>query len=368
MSQNYKHVRFLIFVLFGIYILTACAPAPVKKVEIFWPLPPDPPRIGYVSSFSEPKDLGRTKSFFRKAIEFLFGEETEPHIVRPYGVFSDGKGKVYVTDVGLQVVHVFDFAEKSYRQVFKLENGRLRSPIGVAIDSSATGEENLYVSDSELNRIFVYDPKGKVIQEIGKEGEFQRVSGVALNPATHLLYAVDTTGHKVVAFGREGKKLFEFGKRGNGDGEFNFPTHISLDREGSLYVTDAMNFRIQVFDPQGGFKSKFGSLGNTLGSFSKPKGVTIDRYGHVYVVDGLYDTVQIFDKEGRLLLNFGSAGSKEGNFWLPAGISADGQDRIYVADTYNQRVQVFQFLGESKEEPAPASVGQAGSAGGDKTP
>src|SRR4029077_20956424 len=115
--------------------LTACAPAPVKKVEIFWPLPPDPPRISYISSFSEPKDLGRTKSFFRKAIEFLFGEDTEPHIIRPYGVFSDGKGKVYVTDMGLQVVHVFDFAEKSYRQVFKLENGRLRTPIGVAIDS-----------------------------------------------------------------------------------------------------------------------------------------------------------------------------------------------------------------------------------------
>jgi hypothetical protein len=231
MSQNYKNVRFLIFVLFGIYVLTACAAsAPVKKVEIFWPLPPDPPRISYISSFSEPKDLGRTKSFFRKAVEFFFGEDTEPHIIQPYGVFSDGKGIVYVTDMGLQVVHVFDFAKKSYRQVFKLENGRLRSPIGVAIDSAASGEENLYVSDSELNRIFIYDPKGKVIQEIGKEGEFQRVSGIALNPATHLLYAVDTAGHKVVVFDRKGKKSFEFGKRGNGDGEFNFPTHISLDR------------------------------------------------------------------------------------------------------------------------------------------
>jgi DNA-binding beta-propeller fold protein YncE len=336
-------------------LLTACSSAPAKKAEIFWPLPPDPPRIGFVSSFSQPKDMGRTKSFFRKAVDFLFGEDVEPRIVRPYGVFSDGKGKVYVTDIGLQVVHVFDFDKKNYRQVFKLKNDRLRSPIGVAIDSTASGDETLYVSDSELNRIFAYDPKGKEVREIGKEGEFQRVSGIALNPATHLLYAVDTAGHKVVAFDRKGKKSFEFGKRGNADGEFNFPTHISLDKEGSLYVTDAMNFRIQVFDAQGKFKSKFGSLGNTLGSFSKPKGVTIDRYGHVYVVDGLYDTVQIFDKEGRLLLNFGSAGSKEGNFWLPAGISADAQDRIYVADTYNQRVQVFQFLGEAGDRTAPAA-------------
>jgi DNA-binding beta-propeller fold protein YncE len=356
MSQHYNKYWFLVL-LFGACLLTACARAPVKKVEIFWPVPPDPPRIGYVSSFSEPKDMNRTKSFFKKAVDFIFGEDTEPRIVRPYGVLSDGKGTVYVTDVGLQVVHVFDFAEKSYRQVFKLKNGRLRSPIGVAIDSSASGEEMLYVSDSELNRIFVYDPKGKMVREIGKEGEFQRVAGIAINPASHILYAVDTAGHKVVAFDRQGKKSFEFGKRGSGEGEFNFPTHISLDREGSLYVTDAMNFRIEMFDARGKFTSKFGSLGNTLGSFSKPKGVTIDRHGHVYVVDSLYDTVQIFDKEGRLLLNFGSAGSKEGNFWLPAGISADGQDRIYVADTYNHRVQVFQFLGESNKPSVPASPG-----------
>jgi len=349
--KNHKPLRLLMLALLGMF--AACAPAPVKKVELFWPLPPDPPRIRYVSSFSEPKDLGRTKSFFRKAVEFLFGKEEEPHIIQPHGVFSDGRGKVYVTDTGLQVVHVFDFANKSYRQVFKLSRDRLRSPIGVAVDITASGEENLYVSDSELNRIFLYDPKGKVIQEIGKEAEFKRVSGIALNPATHILYAVDTAGHKVMAFDHQGKKLFEFGKRGNGDGEFNFPTHISVDREGSLYVTDAMNFRIQVFDSEGRFKSKFGSLGNTLGSFSKPKGVTIDQHGHVYVVDGLYDTVQIFDQEGRLLLNFGSSGSKEGNFWLPAGIAADGQDRIYVADTYNQRVQVFQLLGEPEQ-------GQAG--------
>jgi DNA-binding beta-propeller fold protein YncE len=354
-------IRFLIYGLFGVFLLTACASAPVKRIEIFWPLPPDPPRISYVASFSEPKDLARKKSFFRKAVEFLFGEETEPHILRPYGVFSDGKGKVYVTDIGLQVVHVFDFADKSYRQLFKLPNGRLRSPIGVAAERSDSGEENLYVSDSELNRIFVYDPKGEVIQEIGKEGEFRRVAGIALNPETHILYAVDTAGHKVVAFNREGKKLFEFGRRGNGDGEFNFPTNISVDREGTLYVTDSMNFRVEVFDPQGRFKTKFGSLGNTLGSFSKPKGVAIDQHGHIYVVDGLYDTVQIFDQEGRLLLNFGSSGTDEGKFWLPSGIAADAQDRIYVADTYNHRVQVFQFLKNSSGDGAvPTADGEKG--------
>jgi len=343
-------------------MLTACASAPVKKIEIFWPLPPDPPRIGYVASISEPKDLDRKKSFFRKVVEFLFGEETEPHIIRPYGVFSDGKGNMYVTDIGLQVVHVFNFTEKSYRQVFKLPEGRLRSPIGVAADRSDSGEENLYVSDSELNRIYVFDSKGNVIREMGKEGELHRVSGIALNPTTRILYAVDTTGHRVVAFDREGKKLFEFGKRGNGDGEFNFPTNISVDREGSLYVTDSLNFRVEIFDSEGQFKSKFGSLGNTIGTFSKPKGVTIDQHGHIYVVDGIYDTVQIFDQAGRLLLNFGGAGSKEGDFWLPAGIAADGQDRIYVADTYNHRVQIFQFLGESTES------GTAPVANGGKAP
>ena len=150
----------------------------------------------------------------------------------------------------------------------------------------------------------------------------------------------------MVVFSLEGEKQFQFGDRGGQPGNFNFPTHMAVNKEnGEIYVTDSMNFRIQRFDPEGKFLSTFGSLGRTVGSFSKPKGIALDSGGSVYVVDGIYDTVQLFNSEGELLMNFGSSGIHPGQFWLPAGIAIDQEDRIFIADTYNFRVQIFKFLG-----------------------
>lgn len=301
-------------------------------------------------SLTKLKDLGAKKGFFRRAAEFIFGKEEAPRLIQPHAIYSDGKGKVYITDTGLQVVHVFDFDQKKYRQVFRLPFSRLLSPVGVAVDEKG----QLYVSDSEINRILVFDAKGKFLRVIGQPTDFSRVAGIALSPSNQLLYAVDSGGHKIVAYDRDGQKRFEFGQRGGGEGQFNYPTHIAVDEQGRVLVADSLNFRIQIFSAEGRFVTKFGRVGNMVGTFSKPKGVTVDREGHIYVVDGLYDTVQVFNEKGELLMNFGTSGVEEGRFWLPAGIFADTKDRIYVADTYNHRVQVFEYL----KGQAPGANGQ----------
>ncbi len=341
--------RILISLLWMTLFLISCASTEglQKKTERFWPLPPDPPVIAYLSSFSEPKDLGTKWNWFRKTVEFLFGEAPVPHMLRPYAVATDGKGRVYVTDTGLQAVHIYDFPAKSYHQIFWIARGqsRLMSPVGVALDENGL----IYVSDSQLNRIFVYEPKKrKLVRVLGEPGQFQRLTGIAYHLKTRRLYAVDTAANQITMFDPDGKPAMTFGRRGDKDGELNFPTHITIDSEGLLYITDSMNFRVQIFDADGRFQGKLGRLGNTLGSFSKPKGVAVDGAGHIYVVDGIYDTIQIFGRKGELLMNFGQTGDKEGDFWLPAGIAIDNRNRIYVADTYNQRVEVFQFLGEPK--------------------
>lgn len=341
-------------------LLSSCATLEPSKTEVerYWPKPPDPPRISYVKSFSTPRDLGKKRTWLLITARFLFGAGEEPHMLRPYAVTTDRKGRIYVADTGLQVVHIYDFSGKNYQQVFWIQRGqsRLMSPVGVAVDDDG----NLYVSDSQLNRIFVYSPKKRfrlirlfsgrpesleLASVIGEPGQFQRLGGLTFNTKNKLIYTVDSAGHRVIAFNSIGEKVLTIGKRGGGDGEFNFPSHITSDTDGLLYVTDSMNFRVQIFDENGVFVNKLGQLGNTLGTFSKPKGVAVDSEGHIYAVDGIYDTVQIFDKQGRILMNFGQTGEQEGDFWLPNGIAIDHRNQIYIADTYNQRIQVFQFLG-----------------------
>jgi DNA-binding beta-propeller fold protein YncE len=346
-SRHFRFRRpFLIPVLF---LFVSCgvgrevAPTPF----LVWPLPPDPPRISYVTSIHEAKDIGVRSSFFKRVFTFFLGSQATPQIIRPMGVAADGHGRLYVTDTGLQVVHLFDFKNRRYRQIFWLTPSgpeRLQNPVGVAVD----GEDRIYVSDSALDRIYVFDQKGTLLNTIGNDRELERVSGIAIDVKRAILYAVDTAGHRLVVYDLSGKKTGEIGHRGKGEGEFNFPTFVTVDRDGNVYVSDSLNFRIQIFSPEGKFLHAFGQLGNTLGTFSRPKGIAVDGEEHIYVVDGLYDTVQIFDLEGKLLLNFGRSGGKPGEFWLPAGIAIDPTEKIFVADSYNQRVQVFQFQGEKK--------------------
>ncbi len=325
-----------------------CAPSrgiPLEVQEagpvLVWPKPPEEPRIRYLWSIATPKDLGITKSFLRKVVEFFAGQR-EDRLQQPYGIAVDSEERIYVADSALRVVHVFDPRGGRYRAIRGTKREEFRFPVGVTLD----GEGRLYVSDAERGAVIGFDGGGKAFFRI-TEG-LKRPAGLAFNSKNGLLYVADVLRHEILAYDLQGKLRFSFGGRGSGEGQFNFPTNIAIDREGTLYVTDAMNFRIQIFRPDGTFLAKFGRLGDALGDFARPKGIGVDSEGHIYVVEGLYDVVNIFDREGRLLLTFGGPGTGKGEFWLATGLFIDGRDRIYVADSFNSRVQVFQYLNPTR--------------------
>ena len=307
-----------------------------------WPLPPDPPRIRFLQSFATPQDLGVSKGFFAKLWEFIAGSDTVDRIVAPHGVVSDGEGHVYVADWGGGLVHAFNFARKKYDQFSRTKKGDLVSPIGAALD----GDGLLYISDSALRRVFVFDgDKNKRV--IGSD-DLLRPTGLAIDKKRKILYVVDTTAHRVDVFTLAGDLLRTIGKRGDGDGDFNYPTHIALDANGQVYVMDTLNFRVQIFDADGKFVTAFGRNGSSIGDFVKPKGIAVDSEGHIWVSDSLRDCIQVFDRSGKLLLIFGRKGSGVGEFNIPAGLFIDSKDRLFVADSYNGRIQMFQYLKEGK--------------------
>lgn len=340
-------------------LLTACAGAPpaptAPTVARVWPLPPDPPRIAYVRDLTQPERAAKRKGFFARLLARIIGEgDAAPaRMIRPFALYADDRGALFVTDMGLQVVHRFA-SDGGYRQLFRLNRGRrLLSPVGVTADRDGS----VYIADSQLNRVLVFDQEGAYQREFLADNDVTRLAGIAYHRGRDALYLSDASSHKILEYSRDGRKIRELGARGRGNGEFNFPTHLTVDAAGRLYVTDAMNFRVQVLESDGTWVRSIGQLGATLGTFSKPKGVGLDRHGNVYVVDGLYDTVQIFNPDGELLLNFGNAGTTEGAFWLPTGVTVDAQDRIYVADTYNARVQVFHLLDATAGGPEPEDRG-----------
>jgi len=315
---------------------------PTGGLYLVWPPPPQKPRIQYLKTISGPADIGVKKSWLKRAIDTVLGkEEIEERILRPYGVYADTE-RVYVTDPGRHIVHIFDMNERRYLQIREVGDEEVVSPIGISSDTNG----DIFLSDSVLKRVMVFDRNGRYLRDIGRPDIFLRPAGIAIDPDR--VYVVDTHAHHVVVFDKKtGGMLFRFGQNGIEKGEFNYPTNIFI-KDGILYIMDSMNFRVQIFSRDGDFLSSFGKLGDGSGDFSKPKGIAVDSEGHIYVSDAHFDTVQIFNRDGTLLLGFGNTGRKEGEMMLPAGVFIDRNDKIYVADSYNNRVQVFQYLKEKR--------------------
>ena len=340
-----KKIRFMII---GLLLLVnmGCATPPAQTVKeestsLVWPSPPHRARVAYVSSIAKPDDLGITPSFFKKVVRVLTGKKVSPRIVRPSGIFVTRDDVLYVADPGMGTVHVFNLQDSRYDQIEKFRKERFVSPIDVAMDHQG----HLYVSDSILRKVFVFDGSGKPVREVGGTDRLTRPAGIAIHPLLKRLYVVDSNAHAIQVFDLLGNFLFSIGKRGAEPGAFNFPTFMSVDQNGHLYVTDSLNFRVQVFNPDGEFLYLFGEQGDGVGEFSHPKGIALDSAGHIYVTDAIFDAIQIFDNRGSLLLYLGEAGQEPGQFWIPSALYIDHTNRIFVSDSYNQRVQIFRFLG-----------------------
>jgi DNA-binding beta-propeller fold protein YncE len=306
---------------------------------VFWPAPPEQPRIKYLGQLSTEEDLKREVSSMAALGRFIFGRENIGVLTSPRGLALDNQERLFVADSSGAVVHMMNLATRKYRQFSKLAGEeKLLSPIDLTVV-----DNDIYVSDSVLKKICVFNQKGEYKFSFGS-GILQRPSGIVYSYTQKQLYVVDTKRHVVDVFDKQGHHLNEFGSRGTGRGQFNFPTYLWIDKEGKLYVSDTLNYRIQVLTPDGKVLMVLGRHGNRPGYFAHPCGVATDSFGNIYVSDKQFENIQVFNSRGQILMAFGSEGHGPGQFWLPTGIFIDDNNRIFVADSFNKRIQVFQLL------------------------
>ena len=298
-------------------------------------------RLVFEGNLSSEREVRGKRSFWTKIKDAVAGEPAYRNLVRPYGVATDSRGRIIVTDPGSYGVHIFDFAQQKYKFLSHPDGESvLRSPQCVAVDS----RDNIYVTDSESGQIFVFGPDGKFQRVIGSlkggEGIFKRPVGIAIDSDAQRIYVSDSWRNKIFVLDMQGSVVETIGKFGHGNGEFNFPTELHLDGQ-DLMVVDAMNFRVQVLDRSGVFR--YAVSGRQGADLFRPKGVSADSEGHIYLADAFHNIVQVFDREDHLLYYFGRS-SGVGDFDLPGGVAIDNSDRILVVDSYHRRVQMFRYF------------------------
>jgi DNA-binding beta-propeller fold protein YncE len=345
-------LRLVILVVLSLLPVSGWASRKIAKVE-----EPGPPellleggrKLTYERSFGSEREVKPKRGFWNRLVDIVAGEPEFHNLIRPYSIAADSRGRIIVTDPGAAGVHIFDFAQQKYKFIERREKSKdaMLSPQCVAVDA----QDNIYVTDSDSGKIFVFNSDGKYDRAIGSikggEGYFKRPTGIAVDSAAQRIYVTDTLRNKVFMMDMQGSILQTFGQSGVGEAEFNFPTELRLDGP-NLIVVDAMNFRIQVLDRSGPFRYAIGKIGDSSGNMFRPKGIGVDSEGDIYVVDGLWGVVQVFNREGELLYYFGRKGTRAGEFQLPAGLFIDHDDRIFVVDSLNRRIQVFHYFGLKK--------------------
>lgn len=324
--------------LFLFVVLTGCAHTPqVKTVNIAWP--ENNPKISFVRSVYSANDLGIRPGWISRIFSFISGANSQYNTrFSPFAIAAY-KGIIGVTDIHAPDVILFDKDNNSFTIISKCGASYFTTPTGIAI----TGNR-VYVADSSQKSVFIISRSGSCLGSI-TNSLFIRPTSVAI-AGNGDIYIVDTGMNMVFVYDNRDKFKFSFGSHGDGAGEFNFPTGITI-KNNTVFIIDSLNFRIQIFTLHGKFISFFGKQGDGSGDFARPKGIAVDSDGIIYISDALFDVVQMFSAKGDYLMTFGRHGTDGGELSMPSGIVVE-HGRIYVADALNNRIDIFNRIGDTE--------------------
>ena len=168
-------------------------------------------------------------------------------------------------------------------------------------------------------------------------------SGVAVDAAGNVLVYADGAVRVLREHGFFAP-LF-FGKFGSGPcvAVNVWPDTVNF---GDIVVVKRDKGTVHVFDGSGAVKLTFGANGAGEGEFNMPAGVAVDRLGQIVVADFYNDRVQVFTGDGAFVRAFGSKGAQDGQLRMPRSVAVLPDGAVAVSEQRNERVSVFEQDGQ----------------------
>ena len=254
---------------------------------------------------------------------------------------------------------------------------RLRHPRGVGLDSIG----NLYTADQYNRRIRKVDLNGQITTTAGdgrsefvgtwpyvtsadiynSNGMAVSKSGTVYVPTSKCILKIVPSGVITVVAGTTASTGY------SGDGgpatsaQLNYPTSVTLDKDGNLYIADAGNYRVRRVDRNGIITTVVGNGTRGYGAenipavnspLGGPYEVAFDLTGSMYLTESSFNRVRKVDPTGIITTVAGSGvygssgdGGLAANAQLayPAGITIDAAGNLYVADTDNRSIRKITY-------------------------
>ena len=200
---------------------------------------------------------------------------------------------------------------KDWGKNFPIEWG-LNSVPGIYVDA----KDHVYIMSRSKPPIIVCNTDGEVLDTWG-EDILERPHGMYIDEdnkiyivdgEVHVAYIFNENKELLMTLGEKGKKsdtgaiLKDFHTIKRSAGPFNYPTHMTKAKDGSIYVTDGYgNARVHKFHPDGTLDFSWGNPGHAPGEFVLPHCVVISDENILYVADRHNDRIQLFTLDGTFI-------------------------------------------------------------------
>ena len=215
-----------------------------------------------------------------------FGSEgnQKGEINKPSGIAHFNNGNIVVADSFNHRLQVFTGQGEYITQIGGKGNldHQFKYPWGLSVDSDG----NIIVTDSNNKLIKIFTPSSQFVRKFG--GEDLLVDPIHCIQKDQYFIVSDNGDHCIKVFNTEGDFLYKFGKEGEGDGEFNKPRCLSVDKAGHLMVCEFENHRVQVLELNGKFITKVKLMSGT-----SPTSTAVLSDGTIVVSDYMNDCIQM---------------------------------------------------------------------------
>ncbi|MBI3611550.1 MAG: SMP-30/gluconolactonase/LRE family protein [Nitrospirae bacterium] len=278
------------------------------------------------------------------------GLATEANLYTPQAIALDPEGNLYISDTGHHRIRRVDVKTGIITTVAgtgtrgnigdhrSALRARLSSPHGLAFDSNG----NLYISDTENERIRMLDKQGNIHPVVGRK------AALSANPL--LSKSLQEHDHsKMYMPGKESEEI-----------ELAPPHHMAIDLKGNIYITEMGSNRILKMDMTtgkliviAGVITAPGYAGDggpaSRASTMNPHSVAVDAEGNVYIADTLNNRIRKVEAEtgkittiaGNETIDFAGDGgpATKASLAFPAGIAVGSDGTLYFADSGNRVIR-----------------------------
>ena len=271
---------------------------------------------------------------FKAVLSFNAEGSALKMFINPFGLAGNARDEIAVTEFYNNRIQIFN-SDGNFIRSLSSKALDLRVPKGIVFRNNG----HIFVGDNS-GRILTIDGRGECVGSFGGLGSLDdKLSdpwGLSVDSDGNVIVA-DKGSSLIKIFSPDGKFLMKIG----GQGTLKSPVHcIQYDKY--LIVSDKGEHCIKVFDRNGNFQYMFGKKGEGEGEFNAPCCMAVNKSGHLMVCDECNHRVQIFELNGKFIGKFGTNGSNLGEFKNPASLVILGNDRIAVSDFNNHRIQLFE--------------------------